>query len=93
LDPDVADNLAAETQQATIPTDKSFVSTTREESLSSDPPEIVMEMSSSGNQITPNLFSTRAYKVSSNMINAGRDFLKSKWRNPNPPKPRRSTLL
>jgi hypothetical protein len=62
LDPDATDNLATETQQATIATDKSFVSTTREESLSSGPLEIVMEMSASGNQITPNLFSTYAYK-------------------------------
>jgi hypothetical protein len=37
LDPDAVDNLVAETQQATIATDKSFVSTTREESLSSAP--------------------------------------------------------
>jgi hypothetical protein len=82
LDPNAADNLAAETQQATITTDKSFVSTTRKESLSSAPPEIIMEMSASGNQITPNLFSTDAYKVSSDMINAGRDFLKSKLEEP-----------
>jgi hypothetical protein len=37
LDPDTADNLAVETQQATIAIDKSFVSTMREESLSSAP--------------------------------------------------------
>jgi hypothetical protein len=83
LDPDAADNLTRlETQQATIATDKSFVSTTREESLSSGPLEIVMEMSASGNQITLNLFFTDAYKVSSDMINAGRDFLKSKLEEP-----------
>jgi hypothetical protein len=83
LDPDAADNLTRlETQQATIATDKSFVSTTREESLSSGPLEIIMEMSASGNQITLNLFFTDAYKVSSDMINAGRDFLKSKLEEP-----------
>jgi hypothetical protein len=38
LDPNTADNHAAETQQAMIATDKSFVSTTREETLSSGPP-------------------------------------------------------
>jgi hypothetical protein len=37
LDPDATDNLAVETQQATIATNKSFVSTTREESLLSGP--------------------------------------------------------
>jgi hypothetical protein len=41
-----------------------------------------MEMSASGNQITPNLFPTDAYKVSSDMINVGRDFLKSKLEEP-----------
>jgi hypothetical protein len=41
-----------------------------------------MEMYASGNQITPNLFSIDAYKVSSDMINAGRDFLKSKLEEP-----------
>jgi hypothetical protein len=41
-----------------------------------------MEMSALGNQITPNLFSTDAYKVSSDMINAGKDFLKSKLEEP-----------
>jgi hypothetical protein len=82
LDLDAVDNLAVETQQATIATDKSFVSTTREESLLSTPPEIVMEMYASGNQITPKLFSIDAYKVSSDMINAGRDFLKSKLEEP-----------
>jgi hypothetical protein len=82
LDPDAADNLAAETQQAMIATDKSFISTTREESLSFGPLEIVMEMSASDNQITPNLFSTDAYKVSSDMINVGREFLKSKLEEP-----------
>jgi hypothetical protein len=39
-----------------------------------------MEMSALGNQITPNLFSTDAYKVSSD--NAGRDFFKSKLEEP-----------
>jgi hypothetical protein len=82
LDPDITDNLASETQQATIATDKSFVSTTREESLSSDPSEIVMEMSASGNQMTPNLFFTDAYKVSFDMINTDKDFLKRKLEEP-----------
>jgi hypothetical protein len=49
LDPDIANNLVVETQQATIAIDKSFISTMREESLSSSPLEIVMEMSASGN--------------------------------------------
>jgi hypothetical protein len=37
LNSNTTDNLATETQQATIATDKSFVSTTREESLSFAP--------------------------------------------------------
>jgi hypothetical protein len=82
LDSDVTNNLASETQQATIATDKSFVSTTREESLSYGPSEIIMEMSASGNQMTPKLFSTYAYKVSFDMINADKDFLKSKLEEP-----------
>jgi hypothetical protein len=41
-----------------------------------------MEMFASDNQITPNLFSIDAYKVSSDMINVGRDFLKSKLEEP-----------
>jgi hypothetical protein len=62
LDLYATDNLATETQQAMIATDKSFISTMREESLSSGPLEIIMEMSALGNQITLNLFSTDAYK-------------------------------
>jgi hypothetical protein len=65
-----------------ITNDKSFTSTTRKESLSSSPPEIIMDMSTSGNQITPNLFSADAYKVLFDMINVGRDFLKSKLKEP-----------
>jgi hypothetical protein len=82
LDPYATDNLAAKTQQAMIAIDKSFISTTREESLSSGPLAIIMEMSALGNQITPNLFSIDAYKVSFDMINADRDFLKSKLEEP-----------